>query len=53
MADRRALRIIGLGFAALTVAVTLIGAAVVKQNIDSQPTGDLAEAPAIPVTATR
>ena len=53
MADRRALRIIGLGFAALTVAVTLIGAAVVKQNIDNRPTVALAEVPAVEVTATR
>ena len=53
MADRTALKRIGLGFAALTLAVTLIGAAVVKQHIDSQSTGDLAEAPAIQVTATR
>jgi hypothetical protein len=47
--DRRALTRLGLGFAALTVVVTLIGAAVVKQHIDSQPTVDLVEA----VAATR
>jgi len=43
VADRRALRRMGLSFGALTVVVTLIGAAVVKQHIDRQPTVDLAE----------
>lgn len=33
----------GLSFGALTVVVTLIGAAVVKQHIDSQPTVALVE----------
>ena len=49
MADRRALRKVGLSFGALTVAVALICAAVVKQHIDSQPTVDLVES----VAATR
>ena len=40
MADRRALKGIGLSFGALTVTVTLIAAAVVKQHTDSQPTLD-------------
>ena len=53
MADRTARKRIGLGFAALTVAVTLIGAAVVKQNIDSQSAVTLAGSPAIAVAATR
>jgi len=47
--DRRALRRLGLSFGALTVVVTLIAAAVVKQHIDSQPTVDLVES----VAATR
>jgi hypothetical protein len=41
--DQAALRRVGLSFGALTVFVTLIGAAVVKQQIDSQPTVDLLE----------
>jgi len=41
--DRRALRRLGLSFGALAVVVTLIGAAVVKQHIDGQPTVDLVE----------
>jgi hypothetical protein len=49
VADRRALRRVGLSFGALTVVVTLIGAAVVKQHIDPQPTLGLVEA----VAATR
>ena len=49
MVDRRALRRLGLSFGALTVVVTLIAAAVVKQHIDSQPTVDLVES----VAATR
>ena len=53
MADRTALESLGLSFAALMVAVTLIGAAVVKQHIDSQPTIALAASPAAEVTATR
>jgi len=47
--DQTALRRVGLSFGALTVVVTLIGAAVVKQHIDSQPTVDLADS----VAATR
>ena len=47
--DRRALRRVGLSFSVLTVVVTLIGAAVVKQHIDRQPTVDLVES----VAATR
>ena len=47
--DRRALKRLGLSFGALTVVVTLIGAAVVKQHIDSQPIVDLVES----VAATR
>jgi hypothetical protein len=43
VADRRALRRVGLSFGVLTVVVMLIGAAVVKQHIDSQPTVDLVE----------
>ena len=43
VADRRALRRVGLSFGVLTVVVTLIGAAVVKQYIESQPTVDLVE----------
>jgi len=46
--DAKTLRV-ELSFGALTVAVTLIGAAVVKQHIDSQPTVDLVES----VAATR
>ena len=53
MADRRALRIIGLGFAALTVVVTLIGAAVVKQNIEGKPTLALAGSPVAEAVTTR
>jgi hypothetical protein len=53
VADRSALKRLGLSFAALTVAVTLIGAAVVKQNIDSQPTVALAGSAAVEVAATR
>jgi hypothetical protein len=41
--DRRALKRIGLGFGVLTVAVTLIAAAVVKQHINDQPPLDHAE----------
>ena len=41
MVDRRALKKVGLSFGAVTVAVALIGAAVVKQHIDSQATVDL------------
>jgi hypothetical protein len=51
VADRSALKRLGLGLTALTVAVTLIGAAVVKQHIDSQPTLALVESPAIEVAA--
>jgi hypothetical protein len=40
VADRRALKGIGLSFGALTVTVTLIAAAVVKQHTDSQATLD-------------
>jgi len=47
--DRRALRRVGLSFSVLTVVVTLIGAAVVKHHIDSQPIVDLVES----VAATR
>ena len=47
--DRRALRRLGLSFGALTVVITLIGAAVVKQHIDSQSTVDLLKS----VAATR
>ena len=43
MVDRRALKRIGLGFGVLTVAVSLIAAAVVKQHINDQPTLDHAE----------
>ena len=53
MADRSALKKLGLIFAALTLAVTLIGAAVVKQDIDSQPPIALAESPTVKVAATR
>jgi hypothetical protein len=49
VADRSALKRLGLGLAALAVAVTLMGAAVVKQHIDSQPTLALAGSPAIEV----
>jgi hypothetical protein len=52
VADRNALKRLGLGLTALTVAVTLIGAAVVKQHIDSQPTFALVGSPAIEVAAT-
>jgi hypothetical protein len=41
MVDRKALKRVGLSFGAVTVAVTLIAFAVVKQHIDSQPTADL------------
>ena len=51
--DRRALQRVGLCFGALTVAVTLISAAVVKQHIDSQSTADLVGSLAIEVAATR
>jgi len=50
--DRRALTRVGLSFGALTVVVTLIGAAVVKQHIDSKST-DLVGSPAVEVAATR
>jgi len=43
VADRRALKRLGLSFGALTVVVTLIGAAIVKQHIDSESTVDLVE----------
>jgi len=43
VADRRALKRVGLRFGALTAVVTLIGAAVVKQHIDGQPIVDLVE----------
>jgi hypothetical protein len=43
MVDRRALKRIGLSFGALTVTVTLIAAAVVKQHANDQPTLDRAE----------
>lgn len=52
MVDRRALTRVGLSFDALTVVVTLIGAAVVKQHIDSKST-DLVGSPAVEVAATR
>jgi hypothetical protein len=42
MVDRKALKRVGLSLGALTVAVTLIAAAVVKQHTDSQPTLDRA-----------
>jgi hypothetical protein len=53
VADRSALKRLGLSFAALTVAVTLIGAAVVKRHIDSQPTIDPVGSPTVEVDATR
>ena len=53
MADRKALRRVGLSFGALTVAVTLIAAAVVKQHIESQPTIDLVGSPAVEVVVKR
>jgi hypothetical protein len=53
MVDHRALRRLGLSFGALTVVVTLIGAAVVKQHIDGKLTVDLVESPAVEVAATR
>jgi hypothetical protein len=40
--DRRALKRIGLSLGVLTVTVTLIAAAVVKQYTDSRPTLDRA-----------
>jgi hypothetical protein len=51
--DRRALTRLGLSFAALTVVVTLIGVAVVKQHIDSQPTVDAVGSQAVALDATR
>jgi len=51
VADRRALTRVGLSFGVLTVVVTLIGAAVVKQHIDSQPgaiPSDIAENSEVP-----
>ena len=51
--DRRALKRVRLSFGALTVAVTLIGAAVVKQHIDSKSTVDLVGSPTVEVAATR
>jgi len=53
MVDRKALRRVGLSFGALTVAVWLIGAVVVKRHVDSEPAADLAESPTIEVAATR
>ena len=53
MAGRSALKRLGLSFTALTLAVALIGAAVVKQHIDSQPTVDLARLPAVEAAVTR
>jgi len=52
VADRSALKRLGLGFAALTIAVVLTGAAVVKQRLDSQPPVALAGSPAVEVAAT-
>ena len=46
MADRKALKRVGLSLGAVTVAVTLIAAAVVQQHTDGQPTFDRAGAPA-------
>ena len=53
MADRSALKKIGISFGALTVTVWLMGAAVVKQHIDSQPTVALVGSPAAEVATTR
>jgi len=53
MADQKALKRLGLSFGAVTVAVTLIAAAVVKQYIDSPPTVDLVGSPAVEVAAKR
>ena len=53
MADRSALKRLGLSFAALTLAVALIGAVVVKQHIDSQPTVDVVGSPAVKIATTR
>ena len=53
MADRSALTRLGLNFGALTIAVTLIGAAVVKQYIDNRPTIDLAGLSAVEAAVTR
>jgi hypothetical protein len=53
MADSRALKRLGLGFGALTLAVTLIAAAVVKQHIDSQSTIDVVGWPAGEIAAAR
>jgi hypothetical protein len=54
MADRKALKRVGLSLGALAVAVTLIAAAVVKQHTDGQLTFDRAGASAaIASTSTR
>jgi len=53
VADRSALKRLGLSFAALTLAVALIGAVVVKQHIDSQPTVDVVGSPAVKIATTR
>ena len=53
MADRKALRRVGLSFGALTVAVTVIAATVVKRHVESQPTVDLAGSPAVEVVVKR
>jgi len=47
MADQRALKRIGLSLGALAVTVTLIAAAVVTQQTDSQPAVDRAGSMAI------
>jgi hypothetical protein len=52
--DRRALKRIGLIFGVLTVTVTLVAAAVVKQHINDQSTLDHAESlAAIATPSTR
>jgi hypothetical protein len=51
MADQRALKRIGLSLGALAVTVTLIAAAVVTQQTDSQPAVDRAGSMAIVATS--
>ena len=54
MVDRSALKRIGLSFGGVTVTVTLIAAAVVKQHTDGQPTVDRAGSlAAVASTSTR
>ena len=53
MADQKALRRVGLSFGALTVAVAMIAATVVRRHIESPSTIDLVGSAVVEVVVQR